>query len=276
MTSLWILPSRPRRTGFHRDVVDGLGRRIVTGELAPGEVIGDAASLSAGRQVSRTVAREAIKVLAAKGLVESRPRVGTRVLPRECWNMLDPDVLAWSLESDTAATRYEELYEIRAAIEPRVAALAARKRSDEEAGRLVELLDRLRGADGKVSQFVQADLELHAAILDAAHNEILASLAGTIRLVWDACQRVSAHVPGGHARAIAEHRAVVGAICDRDPDAAAGSMEVLIQRAEDDLRRVLATEMQPQGTGPRPRRAATSAKGRFPPEQEGEPGVTTG
>ena len=156
-----------------------------------------------------------------------------------------------------------------------MAALAARKRSDEEAWRLVELLGRMRDADGKVSQFVHADLELHAAILDAAHNEILASLGGTIRLVWNACQRVSANVPGGHARAIEEHRAVVKAICDRDTNAAAASMEVLIQRAADDLHQVLATETL-LAAGPRSRRAARSTTGRHQPGWELEAGVTNG
>jgi len=241
-TTSSALPTRPHRTGLHRDVVDGLGRRIVTGALAPGDVIGDAANLSAGTPVSRTVAREAIKVLAAKGLVDSRPKVGTRVLPREFWNLLDPDVLAWSLESDEASTRYAEIYEVRAIIEPRVAALAAGRRSDDEAARLVVLLDGMNAAIGDVDRFVSADLELHASILAAAHNDILASLAGTIRLVWNACQRMSALAPGGRGRAIAEHRAVVEAIRDRDAAAAARSTERLIARAAGDVQQVLASE----------------------------------
>lgn len=260
MTTLRSIPNRPRRTGFHRDVVDGLGRRIVTGELAPGEAIGDAASLSAGTQVSRTVAREAIKVLAAKGLIESRPKVGTRVLPREFWHLLDPDVMAWSLESDAATTRYEEIYEVRAIIEPRVAALAAQRRSADEAARLGELFERMRIAAGHVDAFVGADLELHAAILVAAHNEILASLAGTIRLVWNACQRVTVFAPGGRARAVAEHRAVVEAICDGDAAAAARSTELLIMRASGDLHQVLASEP------PAAADSATRARPR-PPQQ---------
>jgi GntR family transcriptional regulator, galactonate operon transcriptional repressor len=255
-TGAAVISNRPRRTGLHRDVVDGLGRRIVTGSLAPGEVLGDAASLSAGTPVSRTVAREAIKVLAAKGLVVSRPKVGTRVLPRAYWNLLDPDVLAWSLESQEASIRYGEIYEVRMIIEPRVAALAAARRSDEEADLLRDLVDRMTGAIDDVETFVGVDLELHAAILDAAHNEILARLSGTIRLVWNACQRISALAPGSRARAIAEHRAVVEAIRSRDEEAAATTNALLITRAADDLRVVLAAE--PQGTIQRTRSGGIS------------------
>ncbi len=225
--------------------MDGLGRRIVTGELAPGAALGDAASLSVGTPVSRTVAREAMKVLAAKGLVDPRPKVGTRVLPREFWNLLDPDVLAWSLESDQSAVRYGEIYEVRSIIEPRVAGLAAVRRSDAEVAQLRELLGRMGAAVDDVDAFVAADLELHAVILDAAHNEILARLAGTIRLVWNACQRISALAPGGREHAIDEHRAVVEAIGDRDAERAATASEDLIRRAADDLGTVLASQLRP-------------------------------
>jgi GntR family galactonate operon transcriptional repressor len=186
-----------------------------------------------------------MKVLAAKGLVDPRPKVGTRVLPREFWNLLDPDVLAWSLESDQSAVRYGEIYEVRSIIEPRVAGLAALRRSDAEAAQLRVLLDRMSGSVDDVDAFVAADLELHAVILDAAHNEILARLAGTIRLVWNACQRISALAPGGRARAIDEHRAVVEAIRECDAQRAAAASEDLIKRAAGDLQSVLASQGRP-------------------------------
>lgn len=258
-----LLPggARPRRTGLHRDVVDGLGRRIVTGELRPGDLLGDAASLTAGITVSRTVAREAMKVLAAKGLVDPRPKVGTRVLPREYWNLLDPDVLAWSLEAREAHVRYGEIYEIRSIIEPRVATLAAARRSDVEAAQLGRLVDRLGAAVDDVEAFVAVDLELHAAILGAAHNEVLAQLAETIRLVWNACQRISALAPGGRTRAIEEHRAVVDAIRDGDGPRAATATEHLIARAAGDLEAVLAARPADRPAGRRAGRPKRSTPG---------------
>jgi DNA-binding FadR family transcriptional regulator len=228
--------------------VDGIGRRIVSGDLRPGEVIGEAASLTAGIPVSRTVTREATKVLAAKGLVDPRPKVGTRVLPREYWNLLDPDVLAWSLEADGSSVRYGEIYEVRSIIEPRVASLAAARRTGDEAAVLGDLQERLAAAVDDVDAFVVIDLELHDAILGAAHNEILAQLAGTVRLVWNACQRLSALAPGGRGRAVQEHRAVVDAIRARDGLRAAAAAETLIARAAVDLEAVLAAQPLPPGT----------------------------
>jgi DNA-binding FadR family transcriptional regulator len=257
----------PRRTGLHRDVVDALGRRIVTGVLAPGHVLVNEASLSIGMDVSRTVAREAIQVLAAKGLVASRPKVGTRVLPRDQWNLFDPDVLAWSLEAADAAVRYDEIYEVRMIIEPRVASLAAERRTPAEAAHLAEMLEAMRAGVSDYATFVAADLEVHSAILGAAHNDLLAQLAEMIRLVLNACQRVSACVAEGRSRAVEEHRAVVDAIAGQAPDEAAQATERLLSSAARDLREVLATGNEdgnrapaadPTGEGSRPGPGAES------------------
>jgi len=229
---------RSRRTGLHRDVVDALGRRIVTGDLAPGDVLVNESSLSIGVDVSRTVAREALKVLAAKGLVAARPKVGTRVLSRDQWNLFDPDVLAWSLEAADAAVRYDEIYEVRMIIEPRVASLAATRRTPDEAAQLTEMLEAMRAASSDYPRFLTADLELHAAILGAAHNDVLAQLAKMIQLVLNACQRVSA-LAGGLGRAVEEHQAVVEAITRQDPDKAVLATEQLLRSAARDLREVL-------------------------------------
>jgi DNA-binding FadR family transcriptional regulator len=190
--------------------------------------------------VSRMVAREAIKVLAAKGLVASRPKVGSRVLPRDQWDLFDPDVLAWSLEAADAAVRYEEIYEVRMIIEPRVASLAAERRTPAEAVHLAEMLEAMRAGVSDYATFVAADLELHSAILGAAHNDPLVQLAEMIRLVLNACQRVSARVADGRGRAVEEHRAVVDAIAGQAPDEAALATERLLSSAARDLREVLA------------------------------------
>jgi GntR family galactonate operon transcriptional repressor len=195
--------------------------------------------MSIGIEVSRTVIREAVKVLAAKGLVESRPKIGTRVLPRSHWSLIDPDVLHWSLESDDDESLYQELYEVRLIIEPQVAALAAERRSDEEARWLDELITTMGASLPDVPAFVSADLDLHATILSSAHNELLAQLTGTIRVALSAGQRVTARVQGGPGRALEEHRAVVEAIKAKDPEAAADTMERLIRSAAQDLQHIL-------------------------------------
>jgi DNA-binding FadR family transcriptional regulator len=220
--------------------------------------------------VSRTVAREAIKVLAAKGLVVSRQKVGTRVLPRDQWNLFDPDVLAWSLQAADAAVRYDEIYEIRMIIEPRVASLAAERRTPAEAAHLAEMLEAMRAGISDYATFVAADLELHSAILGAAHNNLLAQLAGMIRLVLNACQRVSSRLADGRGRAVEEHRAIVDAIAGQVSDEAALATERLLSSAARDFREVWRPEMKTE------RASAADPAGeasRLGPGGEG-PGIT--
>jgi GntR family galactonate operon transcriptional repressor len=234
--------SRPRRTGLHCDVVELLGVRIVTGELAPGEALTIGPAPSVNFNVSRTVAREAIKVLEAKGLVEARPKVGTRVLPRSQWNLFDPDILAWSLASGDAGRLYDEIHELRAIIEPRAASLAAERCTPAEGERLGELLLAMRAGALEYGAFVTADLDLHAEILNASHNELLAQLAGMIRLVLHACQRLSARDADVRGRSVDEHRSVVEAIVRRDAIEAAAATERLLSSAAKNLWNVLAAE----------------------------------
>src|SRR6476660_7156500 len=124
----------PKR-GLHGSVVHEIGVRILEGELKPGDTLPDNGSL-AEPEVSRTVVREAIKVLAAKGLVESRPKTGTRVRPRTDWNLLDPDVLAWQFAAGPFTRFIEDLFELRQMIEPQAAAMAARRAGPVEIERI--------------------------------------------------------------------------------------------------------------------------------------------
>src|SRR6478735_8445404 len=111
----------PRR-GLHGQLVHDIGLRILRGQLEPGDSL---AAEWSGQDVSRTVVRKAVKVLAAKGLIVSRPKTGTHVRERRFWHMLDPDVLAWRLEAEPEDDFYRSLFEARRLIEPAVAALAA-------------------------------------------------------------------------------------------------------------------------------------------------------
>lgn len=240
--------SRLRRTGLHRDVVDSLGQRIVSGELLPGDVLINGATQSLGIDVSRTVIREAIKVLAAKGLVESRPKTGTRVLPRSYWSLIDPDVLHWALGSADAESLYQQLYEVRLAIEPMAAALAAERRTNEEAQQLDELLATMAASLLDVPGFVAADLELHTTLLSSAHNELLAQLTSGIRVAFGAGQQITAGIQGGPERALRLHQAVVEAIKAKDPRLASSTMEALVRSAAQDLRQVLRSSEGPLGS----------------------------
>jgi DNA-binding FadR family transcriptional regulator len=143
-------------------------------------VLGGEIEASAALGVSRTAYREAIRILSAKGLVESRPKAGTRVLPRRHWNMLDPDVLAWTFEGEPDTEFILDLFELRAIIEPRRRTLAAQRRGAEDVEAMrTALADMARytlaAAEGRA-----ADQLFHRAILKAARNEPLAALASTV------------------------------------------------------------------------------------------------
>jgi DNA-binding FadR family transcriptional regulator len=232
-------PARTRRRGLHRIIVDQLGLRIVRGELPPGSVLPNEAELSRSLEVSRTVVREAMKVLAAKGLVESRPRTGTRVLARTHWDLIDGDVLAWTLEGGADAEFFRNISEVRAIVEPRAAALAALRRTPEEAERIVALLAELDDVADQPDRYTSIDLELHAAILRAAHNELLAQMIETIAAALRAGRAITVQVAGGPRSAMAMHRQVVLAVRDGDAERARAGMEALVLGAAVDAERVL-------------------------------------
>lgn|SRR5664280_216947 len=230
---------RSPRRGLHREIVDDLGRRIVSGAVEAGAFLPPEAGLSASLEVSRTVVREAIKVLAAKGLVESRPKLGTRVLPRDHWRLSDADVLGWQFETDDGRLQ-EQVSEVRALIEPRAASLAATRRTDDEAVRLRKLMDQLAAAVDDPEEYVAADLALHASILDATHNQLLAELTSTLSVALRAGRTISTQVPSGVDNlSMGAHRQVVDAIVERDPESAFRAMSEVVISAAQDVREVL-------------------------------------
>jgi DNA-binding FadR family transcriptional regulator len=216
----------PRR-GLHGELVHAIGLQIVRGELRPGDSLpldGDGAAESG---VSRTVHREAIKVLAAKGLVVSRPKTGTQVRERRFWNLIDPDVLAWRIAAEPGDEFFLEIFELRRLIEPRAAALAAERATDEEVAELEESFATMSAsvADDREA-YIAADLRFHAVILDASHNELLAHLGATLRAVFRASftrtQRVAVETLG-------LHEAVLAAIRESDGDVAEAAMLEVIE-----------------------------------------------
>src|SRR5206468_12646009 len=156
---------------LHGRIVHAIGRRIVTGNLQPGELLPAEPELGA----SRTVVREAVKVLAAKGLVESRPKTGTRVRPRDAWNLLDPDVLAWQQDGAVDDALLRKLTEVRRIIEPAAAELAAARADVRDVAAMEDAFQQMEEtaqarAGTDFEAFVQADMRFHLAILQACRN----------------------------------------------------------------------------------------------------------
>ena len=213
----------PRR-GLHGAVVHDIGVRILRGDLEPGEPVPTDEELGADFggdvPVSRTVVREAVKVLAAKRLVESRPKLGTRVLPRREWNLLDPDVLAWQQEAGADRRFLADMLELRALIEPYAARLAADRATDEEVDALAEAVRGMAEAGEDAEAFLEPDLRFHTLLLESTHNELLEHMSMLVTAVLRTLFTYSGRPPGAFARAAELHGAVVEAIGEHDPERA--------------------------------------------------------
>jgi GntR family galactonate operon transcriptional repressor len=222
--------------GLHGQVVNELGTRIVSGLLEPDESI-DVTALEAEFDISRTVLREALKVLAAKGLVDARQKRGTFVRPRADWQLLDVDVLRWRLASQSTGELLSQLAEVRSIVEPAGARLAAQRRDDDDLVALTGALDAMADADPASPEAVEADLHFHSQLLTASHNELLVSMAAMIEVALAA--RDSLVHKGKSVRdPLPAHRAVVEAITGGDPDAAEQAMRALLAQAVEDVESV--------------------------------------
>ncbi|MCD7058945.1 FadR/GntR family transcriptional regulator [Pelagibacterium xiamenense] len=224
---------RPRN--FHSQVIWALGTAIVQGDYPEGGILPGDTELTEQFGVSRTVLREALKTLSAKGLIEARARVGTRVLPRARWNMFDPDLLAWHLETGLDINFVHHLAEVRMAVEPEAAALAAERRSGEHVEALMSWLGQMERTGQSAEEFAQNDLEFHKVVADASGNPFMVSLSAVVEVALTAAFKVSSPVEGGEAfdRAVGLHRDIAEAIADRRPDDAREAMRHAIRSGVD-------------------------------------------
>ena len=217
--------------GTHGQVVEAIGRAIVRGEHPEGATL-DIAALQAEHGVSLTVVREALKVLAGKGLVGARQRRGTFVQPRERWNLLDPDVLLWEITPDTLPGMLDQLAEVRAIVEPAASALAASRRDEADLAAIATTLTSMEQA-GDPAASTSADLAFHRAVLAATKNDLLARVELLTRSLFEERDRlVHEHVDGSASLSL--HRHLFEAIVAGDPAAARRSTERIIGQAATD------------------------------------------
>ena len=220
----------PPRPGLGRNLTHGLldhlGKAIVMGRFDHHPFPTEAA-LAELHHVSRSVTREAVKMLTAKGLLSARPRQGTMVEPVASWNLFDPDVLRWLLERKFSVTLLRQFSELRVAIEPEAAALAAVIRNPADLALISRGLDAMVDAECGTADPLEADIAFHVAILQASRNPFYAHFREVIRTAL----RTSIHFTNriqGHTANIADHRAVRDAIAAGDPEAARKAMRLLI------------------------------------------------
>jgi len=221
-------------------IAQEIGADIVSGRLKPGALLADEISASDKRRVSRSAYREAIRILVAKGLVQSRPKLGTRVSPIATWHLLDPDVLSWMFTVEPQQALLVQLFELRKMIEPEAAALAAERRSLRqlnEMGRALEIMARetLRSQEGR-----DADEAFHAMLIEACGNPFLTSLSTSVTqtVIWST---VFKHRTEGLKRdSMPEHLRVYEAVAARDIAGARAAMTELIELALADTTEALA------------------------------------
>jgi GntR family galactonate operon transcriptional repressor len=221
--------------GLHRQVVEGVGRRIGRGELQPGDVV-DIGEVQGRYSASRTAVREAIKVLSAKGLVAARPRFGTYVRPRAEWNALDADVLRWQEGSASNVRLLRQLDEVRRVVEPQAARLAATRRVRAELLTMHVALRDLKRAK-QPPELAAADLRFHRSILAATHNDLLEQLGAVLQPVLLLRDLVAYRSHPGDPESMALHGAVLAAVEAQDPDAAEQRMHDLLRKAARDAER---------------------------------------
>src|SRR5262245_8356533 len=165
---------------LHGSIARDIGVLIVTGRYRPGHILDGEVEASEQRKVSRTAYREAVRILSAKGLVHSRPRVGTRVSALEEWHLLDPDVLSWVFTGEPEQEVIHGVFELRSIVEPAAAALAATRRSQGHLDRMRRALDSMALHTLHVEAGRNADKEFHAALLLATANPFIVSLTNGV------------------------------------------------------------------------------------------------
>ncbi len=233
---------RPLIRRVHLRLADEIGVAILRGDFPPGQALPSELSLCQMLGVSRTSMREAILGLIAKGLVESRPKVGTRVREPMHWNHLDSDVLRWQLEVTDTDTYLRKMMQLRNAAEPAAAALAARMADASDRKRLRELFADMAAAVGEDEAWVEADLQFHKAIYFATHNEFFWPIGQLFGLVLREMFRISAR--GSHRlRAIEEHRDLMNGIVEGKPELAHTAAMTLLRNAAADITRIRGTDL---------------------------------
>jgi DNA-binding FadR family transcriptional regulator len=221
---------------LHNQVIHELGRLIVGGELAPGEGLPREELLAERMHVSRTALREAMKVLSAKGLIESRQKTGTRVRDTIHWNQLDADVLAWRCASMPTEDFVEKLVEMREIIEPAAAAAAARRRTAEQLAR-IETAYAAMDAATHLDEWTEADLAYHEAVLHATNNELMISLFSVIETALGTYFVLSARTASNFKYSLPHHKKVLDAIRRRQPEVARQAMDRMVADSRSNIRR---------------------------------------
>ncbi len=224
----------------HGNTVDHLGEAIVAGRYGPGAPIPPEPMLCEQLGVSRTVVREAVKSLIAKGLVTSGPKVGTRVLGSEQWNWFDPDVILWQSKAGLTPEFLRDLKDLRRVVEPAAVRMAAERATAPEIAEIEAAFEGMRLAVEEGGDYVKHDLRFHQGLLRACRNRMIVQMSQALGALLRTSFEISTTRKDGPRNSLPLHRAVLDAVIARDPGAAETAILILIDGANQDIEEVLA------------------------------------
>jgi len=225
----------------HGNTVDHLGAAIVSGRYAPGASIPPEPLLCEELGVSRTVVREAVKSLIAKGLVSAGPKVGTRVLAQDQWNWFDPDIIAWQAQAGLTPEFLRDLMDLRRVVEPAAMRLAAQRAMPEDIAFVEEAYAGMARAVKEGGDYVTHDLRFHQGLLRASRNRMLMQMSKALGALLHTSFELATKKKDGPARSLPLHRAVLDAVIARQPAKAEKAILVLIDGAHEDIEEILAS-----------------------------------
>ena len=215
-------PGSWRERGLHARVLNSLGQEIVDGRYAPGDIL-NLDDIAAAFAVSRSVLREALRVLQSLGMVEPRQRVGTQVLPRGAWDLMNPQIIVWRGRGPEYYTQMREMLEMRLGIEPVAARLSARLMTDAQLAAVAEAAAAMVAADlaGDGRRFLESDIAFHSLILAGSGNSVMGHFAGTVAALLRTREEekrftITEYTPPSAHR----HNQLALALAERDADAA--------------------------------------------------------
>ncbi|MFP0376533.1 FadR/GntR family transcriptional regulator [Acinetobacter baumannii] len=200
----------------HALIVQQLGLKIVSGEISENEKLPSEVDLCEEYKVSRPVFREAIRVLNAKGLTYSRPKIGTVVRPKEEWHLLDPDVLFWLIQTTPEHEFFKTLSTVLRVLEPELAYIAASTANEEDIERIKQAYEGMEKAT-TVEEFIEPDIQFHLAIAKATHNDLLAYMSKMLVLPLQQSIQVTSLRPNLQGHSLPRHKAILTAIENKDP-----------------------------------------------------------
>lgn len=232
--------NRPMHRKLYEYVVEEIGLKIMKGDIAPGDTLPNEDALCRQYEVSRGVLREATKVLTQKGLIRTQPKVGTRIQPRENWNLFDTDVLLWKLKVGDRLDFLKSVTEVRRIIESEAARYAAQRADAKEIGHIRFCYEKLAAtleneASYDYDTYLESDMAFHAAILNACRNELLAQIGYTMRQAVYTARKADVHDINTQRESLSFHLSMLEAIAARDAEKAYQASQAMFKQVWEHL-----------------------------------------